>query len=64
MKTGRSNLITLVFHVQFFFLLTPEILKKIHILAAPQYKPQADFHKIKVAAYFPNLTVTYFSYKY
>jgi hypothetical protein len=32
--------------------LTPEIQKKIHILAAPQYKPWADFHKKKVPAYF------------
>jgi hypothetical protein len=37
--------------------LTPEIQKKIHILAAPQYKPRADFHKKKVAAYFFIFTV-------
>jgi hypothetical protein len=49
--------ITLVFHVQFFFCwhLNSE---KIHILAAPQYKPRADFHKKKVAAYFPIFSVT------
>lgn len=49
--------ITLGVSCPIFFSVDTWNFEKIHILAAPQYKPRADFHKIKVAAYFPNFTV-------
>jgi hypothetical protein len=57
MKTGRSNLSRSYFMSNFFSVDTWNS-EKIHILAAPQYKPWADFHTKKVAAYFPIFTVT------
>ena len=50
MKTGRVS-------CPIFFLLTFEIQKNIHMLAAPQYMSRTDFHKQKVADYFPIFTV-------